>query len=161
MEIPPNSVCDGWLNSWSQGHMLRKTCLNWWLCNMDLSVSDSDYTPWKNIFSAEECLKWGTIPHVRRCPQQKVQLEIKLIKNAGRNLKKCRAMMKKDGCLSEFQGALQSSSCVQQDHAVLQPCSGTELTQLHCLPRNCKKATPERFHLCNSSSRTKHTLGDV
>lgn len=106
---------------------------------MYLSVSDTDYTPWKNIFSAEECLKCRTITHVLRWPQQKVQLKMKLIKNAGRNLMKCRTRMKKDGCLSEFQGALQSSLCVQQPCADPQPCSGSEIPQLQCLARNCSK----------------------
>lgn len=106
---------------------------------MYLSVSDTDYTPWKNIFSAEECLKCRTITHVLRWPQQKVQLKMKLIKNAGRNLMKCRTRMKKDGCLSEFQGALQSSLCVQQPCAAPQPCSGSEIPQLQCLARNCSK----------------------
>lgn len=53
---------------------------------------------------------------------------MKLIKNAGRNLEKSRTMIKKDGHLSEFEEALQSSSCVQQARAVLQPCSGAEIS---------------------------------
>lgn len=150
--------------------MLRKTCLNWWLCNVDLSVSDTDYTPWKNIFSAEECLKCGTITHVLRWPQQKVQLKMKLIKNAGRNLKKTRTMMKKDGCLSEFQGSLQSSLCVQQPCAVPSPALALKSLRVSTAPvpgkellqalKYCKNATPERFHLCNSRSCTKPILWD-